>query len=122
MPKKQSKRGRAPAPAPEIFQPTIPAAELCAKTGLTDRQHRNIAKAGFFPPPLRGNYQHLAALNGLIRYFREQLSKRSGKKEKELERLAEVKRKTAEFELAELQRLYVLRSEIGPALRNLSLH
>ena len=100
----------------------ISGAELCALTGLTDRRHRQLASAGFFPPPLRGEYQLTPTVQGLFRHFREQLAQRSGKKEKELESLAAVKRQTAEFDLAQKRGLYVLKSEIGPALRNLSLH
>lgn len=45
--------------------------ELCSLTGLTDRRHRQIAKDGYFAPPLRGEYERQAALRGMFRYFRE---------------------------------------------------
>ena len=38
---------------------------------MTDVWHREIAKKGFFPPPIDGFYDHDSTLNGLFRYFRE---------------------------------------------------
>src|SRR5256885_3244989 len=31
---------------------TISADRLCSLTGLTDRRHRQLAKEGYFPPPM----------------------------------------------------------------------
>ena len=101
---------------------TISTARLCALCGYTDRRLRQLAAQGFFPSPIRGDYQAGATIQGLFRHFRELLARKSGKRELELERLATLKRETAEFELAQLRGLYVLKSEIGPALRSLSLH
>jgi|ERR1035441_7939367 hypothetical protein len=51
---------------------TIPADRLCSLTGLTDRRHRQLAKQGFFPPPVAGDYQLNATIGGLFKYFREE--------------------------------------------------
>ncbi len=50
---------------------TITGADLCLLTGLTDRRHRQIAKSGYFPPPIRGDYQRDVALAGMFKYYRE---------------------------------------------------
>jgi len=55
---------------------SITAEKLCALTGLTDRRHRQLAKAGYFPPPLRGEYQLGPAIKGLFRYYNERLQKK----------------------------------------------
>lgn len=102
---------------------TISASQLCAITGLTDRQHRNIAKAGYFPPPMRGVYHHReATLFGIIKYQRELLQKKSDTLRKEQEAHIKAKREMAQEDLAIKRGLYVEKSTIGPALRNLSMH
>jgi hypothetical protein len=53
---------------------TITADALAKLTGLTDRRHRQLAKAGFFPPPVRGCYLQAETLTGLFKYFREMAS------------------------------------------------
>lgn len=70
---------------------------LCAITGLSDSRHRQLAKAGFFPPPIQGDYQALLTLTGVIRHVREQQQKASGTLEQE-----KLKKLTAERQLAEL--------------------
>lgn len=57
----------------------VSAETLCGITGLTDRRHRQLASDGFFPSPVRGEYQFVPALKGLFRYFREQLHGSTGK-------------------------------------------
>ncbi len=52
--------------------------ELCELTGLTDRRHRQLAKDGFFPPPLRGQYQLMPTLRGLFKFYREVRAKDTG--------------------------------------------
>jgi hypothetical protein len=56
---------------------TISAEELCAMTGLTDRRHRQLAEQGFFPPPIKGNYQLAPTISGMFRYYRESFQKSS---------------------------------------------
>lgn len=128
--------GKKPAPKPElpdelpdeesdqnpIGVSTITAEELCGYTGLTDRRHRQLAKAGYFPPPLRGRYQRDKSIAGLFQYLREQLNKRDDTEKIERGKLAKVKRETGEEELAIIRKKYVLKSDIAPALRNVSLH
>lgn len=63
-------------------QQTISAEKLCALTGLTDRRHRQIAKEGFFPPPIKGQYQLAQTLQGLFRYYREMGEYKKNRKEK----------------------------------------
>jgi hypothetical protein len=112
-------------PAAETAAPllqTISAEELCAITGLTDRQHRNLAKAGYFPPPIRGQYQREATKDGLIRYQRELLEKKDDTLKQEQKKLTTAKRKIAEKELQIMDEEYVRKDQLGPALRNISLH
>jgi hypothetical protein len=101
---------------------TLSADKLCELTGLTDRQHRNIAKGGYFPAPLRGQYQATKTLQGLFRYFQE-LNRKKGESTKEAEhRLKLAKAEMAEEELAVFRGQYVSKAEVGPALRNVSNH
>lgn len=50
---------------------TITGEQLEALTGLTDRRIRQLAKLGYFPPPVRGVYQQVATIRGLFKYYRE---------------------------------------------------
>jgi len=50
---------------------TISGEKLCVLTGVTDRRHRQIAKLGYFPPPIKGQYQLTATLQGMFKYYRE---------------------------------------------------
>ncbi len=110
----------APGSAPAAT--TISAAQLCALTGLSDRRHRQLASAGYLPPPIAGQYQKESTIAGLFKHFRELLAKKNEKVKEEQEKLTRAKRQTAEEELAILRNEYVKKSEIAPALRNISLH
>ncbi len=50
---------------------TISAERLAVLTGLTDRRARQIAKLGYFPPPIKSQYQLTATLQGMFKYYRE---------------------------------------------------
>jgi hypothetical protein len=50
---------------------TIAGQALTALTGLTDRRHRQLAKDGFFPEPVRGEYQLTATIKGVVTYYRD---------------------------------------------------
>lgn len=71
---------------------------LCAVTGLTDRRHRQLAKAGYFPPPIGGEYQAVKTLAGVFKYLRELQAKAQGTLEEE-----KLKKLTAERHMAELK-------------------
>lgn len=101
---------------------TITAEELCALTGLTDRRHRQLAKNGLFPPPIRGHYQRDRTFAGIVQHFRELLEKRDDTLRKEQQKLTAAKRKIAERELAILEGSAIPKVDIGPSLRNISLH
>ena len=101
---------------------TISGAELRELTGLTDRRHRQLADQGYFPAPVRGEYKRAETIAWLFRYFREQLHKRDDGLKKEQRALAKSRREKIQEETTLLRGKYVLKSEIGPALRNLSLH
>lgn len=101
---------------------TITAEYLCGITGLTDRRHRQLAKAGYFPPPIDGRYQSGAALVGIIKYQREQLEKKSDSLRQEQEAYTRAKRELAQEELAQFRGRYVDIAELGPALRNVGLN
>jgi hypothetical protein len=50
---------------------TITSEALESFTGLTDRRIRQLAKAGYFPPPKNGVYQQSVTIRGLFKYYRE---------------------------------------------------
>lgn len=54
-----------------MSEPTITAEKLCILTGLTDRRHRQIAKQGYFPAPIKSQYQLTPTLQGMFKYYRE---------------------------------------------------
>jgi hypothetical protein len=56
---------------------TIHADKLCALTGLTDRRHRQLAKAGYFPPPKLSEYQLSPTIKGMFQFYREQGQKKT---------------------------------------------
>lgn len=58
-----------------MSEPTINADKLCALTGLTDRRHRQLAKAGYFPPPKMSEYQLTPTIKGMFQFYREQKAK-----------------------------------------------
>lgn len=55
----------------EASVPTISGSQLEILTGLTDRRLRQLAKAGYFPPPVKGQYQQTVTIRGLFKYYRE---------------------------------------------------
>ena len=77
---------------------TLSAERLCTLTGLSDRRHRQLAAEGYFPPPVRGQYQLTQTVQGLFRYFREQQHR--GNDEFAVERLRKTR---AEANLAEIR-------------------
>ena len=100
----------------------LPAADFAELTGLSDRQLRNIAQKGFFPPPERGEYDEDESLRGMIRYQAELLKKKSSTLTEEKELLTRAKRETAEFELEVLRGRYVLIDEITSDIRSVAIH
>jgi hypothetical protein len=103
----------------QTMKEMISKEELCALTGLSDRRHRQLAEHGYFPAPKKGEYQKDPTKDGFIRYQREMLAKKDDAEEKLLKK---AKREIAQEELAIIRRQYVLKTEIGPALRNLTMH
>jgi hypothetical protein len=99
---------------------TISKERLCELTGLSDRRHRQIAELGYFPLPIRSQYQQIPTLEGMLRYALEGMRKRDDKQEEKL--LVKAKRETAEEQLLILRKKYVLKDAICPALKNLSMH
>ena len=61
---------------PEVA--TISADELEVITGLTDRQHRNIAKLGYFPQPKSARYELIASMKGMLKYRDDEFRKKGG--------------------------------------------
>jgi len=101
---------------------TLSAEQLCSFTGLTDRRHRQLAAAGYFPSPIGGRYQTGYTLLGIIRYQRELLGKKTDGLRKEEEAYKKAKREMAQEELAEFRGRYTEIAVLAPALRNVSLH
>ena len=102
----------------------IGAEQLAALTGLTDRRHRQIAKAGFFPPPVRGTYETAATLRGLFRYYRESAhggeALKNAKAEQEL-RIKKARAENAELDLAERRGDLISTAEMLDAIRECAL-
>ncbi|MDB6022915.1 MAG: hypothetical protein JWQ04_2772 [Pedosphaera sp.] len=62
-----------PSPQEKSAAPKlIPARELTAWTGLSDKVLRSLAGKGFFPAAVKGGYQFIPTLVGLFRFYREQ--------------------------------------------------
>jgi len=120
----------APAPSPAAgtaaetlrLASGLAAKRLCELTGLTDRRHRQLADAGYFPSPQNGEYDFERTIEGLFRYFREQIAKKSNSLAKEQLRLTKAKREKTEAEAGKLRGLLIEKDEVGPALRNLAAH
>lgn len=68
---------RAKAESAAAEQQQIGGEELCKLTGLTDKRHRQIAKAGYFPPPENGLYQLRPTFAGLLKYYRDSSSRKT---------------------------------------------
>jgi hypothetical protein len=49
----------------------ITTAQLARLSGLTERRLRELASEGHLPRPVDGRYQLVAAIQGLLRYYRE---------------------------------------------------
>ena len=77
---------------------TISNERLCTLTGLSDRRHRQLADDGYFPPPIKGQYQLTPTIQGMFRYYRELQNR--GNDEFAMERLRKTR---AEANLAELK-------------------
>lgn len=92
--------------------PTITAEDLCTLTGLTDRRHRQLAGEGYFPPPIKGQYQQVLSIRGLFRYYREMRQRDKG--DLATEQLAKVKaeRMAVELDLASKQKTTVQLSDV----------
>ena len=75
--------------------PTINAEALCRLTGLSDSKHRQLARLGYFPPPIEAEYQQRDAIKGIFRYYREVATKKNGTMESE-----KVRKIRAEADLA----------------------
>ncbi len=69
-----------------------------------------------------GRYQVGKTLIGMVKYLAEQVRKKDDRQAKEQLKLTKAKRELAQEELAEVRGKYVAKSDIGPALRNISLH
>ena len=71
---------------------------LCKVTGMTDSRHRQLAKTGLFPSPVRAKYDAVKTLAGIIKHIRELQAKAMGTLEE-----ARLKQLTAERHMAELK-------------------
>ena len=80
----------------------IAAETLCTLTGLSDRRHRQIAKDGYFPPPINGEYQFTATIQGMFRHYRELSKKRNSSIEGEKAKKLTAERKIEELKLARM--------------------
>jgi len=80
----------------------IAAEKLCTLTGVSDKRHRQIAKEGFFPPPINGQYQMALTLQGLFRYYRELGKRKHSTFESERTKKLAAERRIEELKLARM--------------------
>ena len=107
--------------------PTISAEKLCGLTGLTDRRHRQLAKAGYFPPPSGGLYQLTPTISGMFKYYREQNAKKSDSLATKRERNLDLKNSVLEkddalkkIELQEASRQLLPANHVASIITKLS--
>jgi hypothetical protein len=89
---------------------------------LTTRRLGQLADKGFFPKPINEMYEAGATLIGLVEHYHNLYRHGSDQEREERAKLAVIKRRSAEEELAILVAKYVPKAEIGPALRFLALN
>jgi len=103
---------KAPAP-PTPSGGMIDAEKLCSLSGLTDRRHRQLADQGYFPPPIKGQYQTTPTITGLFRFYKEYSQRHHAAREGiQNEKLREIKRQNDEA-----SGLLVLKSEVAEDLQ-----
>jgi len=90
----------------------ISGVTLCELSGLTDRRHRQLAAEGFFPPPVRGQYQLRAAIAGLFRFYRELQVKRGANLAQKRERKIDNENTLLELEIAEREAQLIATEEM----------
>ena len=103
-------------------QQTITAEKLCALTGLTDRRHRQLAKEGYFPPPIKSQYQLTPTLVGMFRYYRETREARDTLRDEKVREtraradLFEIEKRVKERELVPLDEAHaIITKALAPA-------
>jgi hypothetical protein len=94
--------------------------ELKQWTGLTDKWLRELAKKGCYPSPLKGRYQIVPTLLGLLKYYREQLQKKNDEHEKELMLLTKAKRQDKELDVKIKNEEFMPRVEHDRILKGLA--
>lgn len=90
---------------------TLTGEQVEALTGLTDRRVRQLAKAGYFSPPVRGLYKQTETIRGLFKYYRE--DRHAEAKTMHDEKLLKIK---AERELKELELARAKRESVSSAI------
>lgn len=99
---------------------TISKEEACEFAELDDRRLRQIAEKGYFPPPVKGRYLEEQFKRGMYRFARDLAHKKNDALKAHEERLTAAKADIAEDERDRGRELYVLKADIGPALKNIS--
>jgi hypothetical protein len=102
--------------------PTVSTETLCALTGYTERHLRDLAKAGWFPRPDRGQYQSAATIKGIINYLKEQVAKKDDTEKKARAAYWDTKRKREAFDFAQEQGKFVPLAQLEPTLKNVLVH
>lgn len=101
---------------PPAFE-TITAAGLCSLTGYSERWLRDIARMGYYPPPVRGIYQTDPTLQGLFKRERDMRAKDTGglatKRERKLDDQIEI----LELDIAERKKELVPVADVYQRLR-----
>lgn len=79
----------------------ISRSELEKIANLSDRQLRNIAAKGYFPPPGAGGYNLLAAFAGLVKYYQQGSDRLNALKEEQMRE--DIKLTTAEASIKQME-------------------
>lgn len=80
---------------------TISAENLCKLTELTDRRHRQLARDGWFPNPVGGQYQLVPTIKGILKYYREGSHRLNALKEEQMRE--DIKLTTAEASIKQME-------------------
>lgn len=108
----------AAPPAPEASGQKISATALSALTGLTDRRHRQLARDGYFPEPVKSEYLLTPTIRGLFRYYREHNQRTKEKAFETKDSKVQMEMKLLKIRLDRENKRLVLRADVNAMLLN----
>ncbi len=96
-------------------QQTISSQQLCDLIGIKERRLRQLVEEGKIPPPENGGYPLVATLKAAFQFYREASDARE-RNFKQRERLAEMRAKKLEWDVAREQGKYLLKEDVHRTL------